>query len=143
MYFRIDQYDIILKCIILEVLCMRIYLRRVPHPRNSFRVRWLSSHHPPWATVDNHEAITRILITGDVLFASMSSVPLFGCVRYDHQLNAGCRESRLSSRPHVLMSSSVNHDSTTGQYISLLLSVVLPRVSSHIHYHSHKHSIET
>ena len=61
----------------------------MPHPRNSFRVRWLSSHHTIWATISTYGAITRILITGDVLFASMSSVPLFGCVRYDHQRNAG------------------------------------------------------
>jgi hypothetical protein len=64
----------------------------------------LYSHHHIWATVLTPQAITRETITEDILIASMSSVPLFEAVRYDHQLSARCMENRMSSRPHVLSS---------------------------------------
>jgi len=74
----INWYNIVLDCLFPEVLCSHMRFAMVALPRNSFRVRRLSSHHPTWATVSNHEAIISILITGSFLFASMSSVPLFG-----------------------------------------------------------------
>jgi hypothetical protein len=73
------EYNDLLDCTLSGVLYSHKRLRLMLHPRNSFRVRRLSSHHPiHWATVSTHEAITSTMITGDVLLASMSSVPLFG-----------------------------------------------------------------
>jgi hypothetical protein len=85
-----------------EVLCSHMRFAMVALPRNSFRVRRLSSHHPIWATVSNHEAITRILITwrSSVSFYVLSTTVWI--IRYDHQPNAGCGRAGC---PLVLMSS--------------------------------------
>jgi len=139
----INWYNIVLDCLFPEVLCSHMRFAMVALPRNSFRVRRLSS--PSYLGYcqqprSNHKHTDYWKFS--FRFYVLSTTVWI--IRYDHQPNAGCGRAGC---PLVLMSSCTNHNAdyaVPSRYIFLLFLAGFPsRFISHNQYRSHKHCIET